>query len=520
MEMLIVFIIAFIILILFPFLLSLGVKFESKDATSLVVINNNVKDPRYFSKSFKKKLTNALIDNPNPRDVILSKIEEIVFWDEKYENVKAIDKICIFEKEADIDNKVKFMKEIYSKENIEITNRSSVRAIAGEKNVIVGEKSKVIRWVDAENLLVLKELSDAGISASSGERLVVEHGCTFKRLYSPIIEVRKYVGIIDEEPEEIVINRETPVYMKLLRDIKEVEERTTLNKTIITKHKLIIGYGATVCGDVKSDKDIYIRANSVVTGNVFADGNIIIEKGVKVFGNIFAGKNVYIGPDVQIGKVGRIKSVIARLSMLIAKGTIVYGYIGTELGGKIVDAEDFAAEVYMLEKVKIVESDIKPQDNYDCVICNYTKDGCVTFKSVEEFEDIDYYAFRDNVSIRYVVIPQGAKTIEPSMFYGCLSLETVYIPNTVEKIGEYAFYKCKKLKEVEFDKGTKLKEIGEYAFSECESLEEFNIEYVEKLEDAVFRNDINFRKFNVLDKSVEVEYGESVFQNCDKIEEV
>ena len=97
MEMLIVFIIAFIILILFPFLLSLGVKFESKDATSLVVINNNVKDPRYFSKSFKKKLTNALIDNPNPRDVILSKIEEIVFWDEKYENVKAIDKICIFE---------------------------------------------------------------------------------------------------------------------------------------------------------------------------------------------------------------------------------------------------------------------------------------------------------------------------------------------------------------------------------------------------------------------------------------
>ena len=517
METLVVFIAIFFILILFPFLLAYGVKLESKDATSLIVRNNNVKDPRYFAKSFKSKLLKSLEENPKSRDVILSKLEEIMFWENKYESVKVIDKICIFDKKTEIDNKVKFKKEIYAKEDIEITNKSYIRAIAGEKTVVVREKSNIIRWVDAEELLVLKEYSNAGVSASAAQRLVIEQGCSFKRLYAPIIEVKKYVEMIDKEPEEIVINRDTPVYMKIQRDVKKVEDGTTLKRTIITNSKLEIGAGATVCGDVKSDRDIHIKANAIITGNIFSDGNIIIERGSKVFGNIFAGKNVYVGPDVQIGKLGRTKSVIARMGMLLADNTVIYGYVGNESGGKVISAEDFASEVYMFEKIKIIDSDIMPEDNFDYVTCDYTNDGCVTFKSVEEYEAIDYYAFRDNDNIRYVVIPKGAKTIESSMFYSCVNLESVYIPNSVEEIGEYAFYKCKNLKEIEFDKDTKLREIGEYAFSECESLVEFNVEYVEELHDAVFRNDINLEKFNVFDESVKVKYGDSVFQNCNKL---
>lgn len=120
--------------------------------------------------------------------------------------------------------------------------------------------------------------------------------------------------------------------------------------------------------------------------------------------------------------------------------------------------------------------------------------------------------------MKYVVIPPGATSIRASMFYNCENLETVYIPDTVKVIEEYAFYKCKNLKEVEFDEGCKLKLIGEYAFSECENLVEFNVEYVEELQDAVFRNDVKLERFNVLDRYAGIKYGDGVFQNCNNLE--
>ena len=67
--------------------------------------------------------------------------------------------------------------------------------------------------------------------------------------------------------------------------------------------------GAIVYGDIKSDKMVHIKNNAVVTGNVFGDESVIIEQGAKVLGNVFAGENLYIGPDVTIGKTGRIKSL-------------------------------------------------------------------------------------------------------------------------------------------------------------------------------------------------------------------
>lgn len=518
MEILMIFILIYLILMLFPFLLAYRSTRGNNENYSLVARSNNIKDARYFAKSFKSKLLKSLDTNQSSGDVILSKIEPIMVWDNEYEDTKFIDKICIFDKKADIDNKVKFKKEIYAKDDIEIVNKASIRAVAGEKNVIIGEKSKVIRWVDAEKILVLKEFADAGVSATAAERLVIENGCSFKRLYAPVIEVRKYVELIDQSPDEITINRKTPVYTKIERNIKKLEEGEVLKKSIATKYKLVLEAGSTVCGDIKADKNIHIKANSIITGNIFSEGNIVIERGVKIFGNIFAGKNIYIGPDVQIGKLGRVKSVVARLSAYITIGTVIYGYVGTETGGKIFTAEDFALEVKKRAKIKILEKDVMPKDEFGYVICNYTKDGCLTFKSVEEYEDIDYYAFRDNTTVKYVVIPPGAKSIRASMFYNCENLETVYIPDTVKEIGEYAFYKCKNLKEVEFDEGCKLKSIGQYAFSECENLVEFNVEYVEELQDGVFRNDNSLERFNVLDGYAGIKYGDGVFQNCSNLE--
>lgn len=77
-------------------------------------------------------------------------------------------------------------------------------------------------------------------------------------------------------------------------------------------------------------------------------------------------------------------------------------------------------------------------------------------------------AFRDEVGLRRVVLPETITTIYSAAFYGCSSLQAVNIPPATETINAYAFYNCAALREVIFPEG--LTTIGNYAFRGCTAL--------------------------------------------------
>lgn len=78
-------------------------------------------------------------------------------------------------------------------------------------------------------------------------------------------------------------------------------------------------------------------------------------------------------------------------------------------------------------------------------------------------------AFKNNTSLREVVICDGVEVIETGAFRGCSSLERVCIPKSVRKIGLFAFEGCASLKTVELP--DTLEFIGAGAFRDCKSLE-------------------------------------------------
>ncbi|MBQ8163200.1 MAG: leucine-rich repeat protein [Clostridia bacterium] len=106
--------------------------------------------------------------------------------------------------------------------------------------------------------------------------------------------------------------------------------------------------------------------------------------------------------------------------------------------------------------------------------------------------------FRDNSSIKTVILPASVTSIGTRAFYNCRSLESVEInekstiteirnetfgassslksvkfPNTVKAIGSYAFVGCSNLKTV--SSSTSLETIGEGAFQSCSSLEKIEL---------------------------------------------
>lgn len=337
MLVLILCITVFVLITIFPFLLSRGIVCGSENETVLVVKSDNVKNPRYFSDSFKEKLLDAIEKNGGLNDrIFLSKEEKILYIRDKREIKGEMDRILFLRVPIELESSSTFLKEVYAEEKIKFGVSSVIRAVAGKKEVVVGEKSIIKRWADAQELLVIKKGADAGKSATSGKMVIMEKKSRFLRVYAPVIQFVSsgdLAGVYDESENQC---EDMHVYMKIVRNKKYVKEGEKIRNTIITKHNLEIKHDAFVYGDIKSSGTIIVRQNSFISGNVFADGDIIIEGNVKIMGNVFSGGSMYIGTGVKIGKKGSIKSVISNNIMEICEGSTIYGYVGTERGGKVV----------------------------------------------------------------------------------------------------------------------------------------------------------------------------------------
>lgn len=518
---LVIAIIVFLVLLFFPFVLAARVKYDDGMEKSLVVKSNNIKDPRYFANSFRRLIEECMkgddINTSSLKRVKLSKEENVSIVKDGTSIENKVDNICYLTKSMQIDKIIHFSKEVYAKEDIELAPRTKIRAIAGEKSVIIGEDSKIIRWADAKDLLVLKSGSAAGANVTSEERLVIEPGCTFTRLYAPIIEVKKYIPQADKDIEEVVINKDVPVYMKIERNVKVVEAHKELKNTIITKYNLTVEPGAIVYGDIRSDGSVYIKNNAVVAGNLFADESVIIEEGAIILGVVYAGVNMYIGPNVTIGKLGRIKSALSRINMIIAEGTVIHGYVGCENRGEIVSKEQFAKEVKHMENITVNNDEIvknKKAGLFEYIKCNITSDNYLNLDSLEHYEKIDYYAFRDSDTLTKVKLPEGALVVEESMFFGCDNLETVIIPDSVELIEHYAFFGCKKLKNVVIGESSKLKRVSDYAFAQCDSLEKIRFANLKEIGYAAFWECDSLKVVELINKEALEHCESNAFQGC------
>lgn len=81
---------------------------------------------------------------------------------------------------------------------------------------------------------------------------------------------------------------------------------------------------------------------------------------------------------------------------------------------------------------------------------------------------IGYDAFRDNLTLQHIVIPEGVTTIGGYAFSGCENLVSVALPSTIDTIEDGAFENCKSLTEINLP--ARLFYAGENVFKGCDSL--------------------------------------------------
>lgn len=156
--------------------------------------------------------------------------------------------------------------------------------------------------------------------------------------------------------------------------------------------------------------------------------------------------------------------------------------------------------------------------------------------------EVNEKAFKDNTTIREVVISQNVSKIGNSAFEGCTSLEKVTLkeglvtigdkafkgcssltsitmPATVQKIGNYAFENCTKLKTVKLNEG--LLTIGKKAFYNCKALKKVKIpKSVLKIGSFAFAKCAALTSFTFATDSQLMSMGTGVLSNDKKLTKI
>jgi predicted acyltransferase (DUF342 family) len=384
--LLILIIIIFVIMLYLPFSPAIIELIQKKDDKPLFISMNYTKDPRFFDNSFREKLISNVDQMGVDRcfRVTLSGREELieVVESKNIDNFKFGNHALYLNGDVHMKKDMKFSKEVYVYGTTEVQENTKIRALLSEKNLILGNDCKVLRWIGSEENIFVKSGCNLGVRCTCENELHLEENCVFKSLYGhPIItdypvqneeeledidsemdietDIEKILENTEEElveesvektTEEIVKDDpEKPIYetmtFRKLEDDKStisdnslvmsrnelsLPQNTEFSKDLIVKSKLVIGSGSEIKGTIKCYDDITLKENVEVDGDIFSDKNIILGPNCRVWGNLFCQGEIIIASGCEIGTEGIVKSVIGKKGITLEKNVKIHGYVLTE----------------------------------------------------------------------------------------------------------------------------------------------------------------------------------------------
>lgn len=359
----------FLLLLFLPFWPGLLEYLKPRDDQPLAVKMLYAKDPCYFAKSFQamlKKAMSSLIITSGEVLVKLSKEERLKITFQKVIG-QGEESCCLFFCTGDVCTEagLSFPKEVYVVGHTQVGEENVLRAIYSQGNLLLGPKVRIIRWAHAEHDIVVAGNSYLGVSLTCLGQLTLGRGCIFQRLYGNPVRTcpakaadkgnqDQATGLIlcssarvaettimaqDQNKKDFGLGQQVEpktgdlqqgsVKDKALSEIGlgGGSQRKVIQGQIISRQPVVIEPGSLVEGSIKSYQGIVIGDGALVQGNLFAEGGVKVGCRVSIFGHIFSQGVVEIGSGTQIGKEGKIKSVIAKKGLMLQSEVVIWGYV-------------------------------------------------------------------------------------------------------------------------------------------------------------------------------------------------
>ena len=183
--------------------------------------------------------------------------------------------------------------------------------------------------------------------------------------------------------------------------------------------------------------------------------------------------------------------------------------------------------------------------NFGCINCSFATETKVTEEGIEYYingstaivagyngenqnlvlpDTIEGYriyiessAFKDNTTLRSVVLPDYIKYIQMLTFANCVNLESITMPQSLIFIGPCAFEGCTNLKSVDIPES--VTKIDGYAFNGCTSLESVVLpDKLETLDYSAFQYCTNLKMIKLPENLTEIKH--NMFEGCTSLKSI
>jgi predicted acyltransferase (DUF342 family) len=318
---------------LLPALLEL---YFPKDASPLDAVGNDAGNLTFFAESFTRRVTQEglLGTMVPPRLSDGSTVRTHSQGQPLVKQRRPVNDFVVLLDTEPLPDGIELGSECLARLTVRGGTGCTYRALLGQRDVVLGPNSTVLRWVHARGRLEVGEGSKLLGRATAERSIVLAPNVSFDRLESDVIRV---AGVEDtvEAPtlptgayQRFVPEKRArsmgPAYWRV-EDNLLVPSGAALVGSVIATGAIVVDDGARVTGSIKAHHDVRICSGAVVVGAISARGRITIERGAKVSGPIVSESAIVIEAAVVRSKDAR--TTVAAPIVRLLPGATIYGAV-------------------------------------------------------------------------------------------------------------------------------------------------------------------------------------------------
>lgn len=314
----------FVLLLALPTIPAILEVAKPKDDGRLAIAESYVRDPRWFGRSFRRKLEPFVSQARQAADDSHAELhlrtDEDVHWasdlkippSERLRGIGVGDRILVGHGAG--------IRDAYALEDLHVQRDAVARTLTSDGTMHIADSVRILRWIDADGDIDVGADTDLGLSASGGSRVTLGQRVNFERVWGAPVASRNEMST----PFPLDRGEATVV------DARLVEAGTSL----ILYGPVRVSANTQIPQHLKVHGSLGIEAGARVMGNVIVRGDVTLAANVTVDGHIFAEGTVRLGPGTRVGRAGVAKTIYATGHVVFADNVEVFGWVVSEDGGR------------------------------------------------------------------------------------------------------------------------------------------------------------------------------------------
>jgi cytoskeletal protein CcmA (bactofilin family) len=330
--------------ILLPLLRALRELLAPRDLRPLELTDRSAGRIGYFARNFRQYLDKVLPPEAGAGDYAARLLDGTEFIrvnrraDQLAAQGKTEHRLVVLDAPLTLPGDQTYVMEVYARAPLTSGRETNYRAVYAEKDLILGDHTRVFRWAHAGGPLAVGAHSILRGRVSSETRVMLGSDVVFERAGAPVIACQEAreppstarQGLGNWSPPAQA--RPRGDHLRVDGDL-EIPRESLVTGNLVVTGRLRIAAGALVEGSVKAHRDIELAERARVTGAVVTRGRLALGEGAWVGGPAVAERSVRLGPNALAGGPS-LPASVAGVEIELSPGATVYGQISALRGAR------------------------------------------------------------------------------------------------------------------------------------------------------------------------------------------